>query len=460
MYDPWNPTIFVPTASGGLGLVAEDEVLRNQIYVDHDRKSGTVGLRTDMLCLGANDSVTLVWSVYPTATSSYWDFINTVRADWGVNRTVPGSYIWFTPDAILAMEPDRLRAALDRQRVGIASLSGGWVDPHRPERPPLIGFGTFVMSPEFASYRERIRAAVAKLKEARSSLRVLVYFDAQRDSSPDAPARFPDSLLTGRGDRPDFTDWGGKFSRTWSMVPTTDNTFGKAMAKVPGEMLALGADGLYWDELDGVDFNGPRVTYDRWDARTCQLRPDGAIQRPVALVNLLSAPVKLAYARAGGFVLGNGPPTTRGSLENTAVRMIEAQHNNEWGAHAQVATPLGYISSKRDWDMVLDKIKEGLLLAGIPLDYPNDIVAHFFPFTPEYIQAGTLRGHERIITTQSGLHGWTSAPGAVRLFRYDASGKEHEASWPVESKDGAVHVRVELAPREVGVIERVPSKSP
>src|SRR5262249_56948685 len=48
-YDPWNPTIFVPVAGGGLGLVAEDDVLRNQLWVDYDRESGTAGLRTDML---------------------------------------------------------------------------------------------------------------------------------------------------------------------------------------------------------------------------------------------------------------------------------------------------------------------------------------------------------------------------------------------------------------------------
>src|SRR5262249_60283263 len=117
-YDPGNPPVFISVANGGLGLVAEDDVLRNQLWVDNDRKSGTAGLRTDMLCLGAGDAVTLVWSIYPTAAASYWDFINTVRRDWGVNRTVPGSYIWFSPDTVLAMDANRLRAALEPQRVG------------------------------------------------------------------------------------------------------------------------------------------------------------------------------------------------------------------------------------------------------------------------------------------------------------------------------------------------------
>jgi hypothetical protein len=454
-FDPWNPTVFIPVTGGGLGLVAEDDVLRNQLWVDNDRKSGTAGMRTEMLCLGAGDAVTLVWSLYPTASTSYWDFINTVRTDWGVNRTVPGSYIWFSPDTIIAMDADRLRAALDRQRVDIASLGGGWVDPRRSESPRLIGFGTFVMSPEFASYRERIRQAVAKLKAARPSLRVLLYFDTQRDSSPDAPARFSDSVLISGG-RVESTDWGGRFSRAWGMVPTTNNAFGNAMAHIPPAVHALGADGLYWDEIDAVDFSRPRLTERTWDKRTCRLGPDGSVEQPMGLVNLLSESVKLDYARAGGVLLGNGPPTTRGFQDRPDPHMIEAQHNDSWGAFAHLGTPLGYTSARKDWDIVLAKIDEGLLIAGTPLDYPHDIVARMFPFTPEYIQAGTLRGRERIVTTRSGLHGWSSGTGPVKLFRYDANGKEHEAAWKVEEKDGSVLVWVELGPREAAVIERAP----
>src|SRR5262249_12864095 len=240
---------------------------------------------------------------------------------------VPGSYVWFSPDAVLAMDADRLRAALERQGVGIASSSGGWVDPRRAERPPLIAFGSFVMSPEVASYRDRLPHAVAKLKAARPSLRVLLYFDAQRDSSPDAPARFHDSALTRRGEV-DSTDWGGKFSRAWSMVPTTDNAFGTAMAKVAHEMRALGADGLYWDEIDCVEYGARRLTEDAWDKRSCRLGPDGGVQKQVGLANLLSEPVKLDYASIGGFVLGNGPPTTRRFQDRPDPRMVEAQHND------------------------------------------------------------------------------------------------------------------------------------
>ncbi len=454
LYDPWNPTLFTPVAAGGVGLVAEDDVLRQQVVVDWDRTTGTAGLRTDLLCLAPGATTTLVWSIYPTRTGNYWDFLNRVRDDWGVNRTVPGSYVWFLPDDVLAMDPERLRAALARQGVGVASLWGGWVDAKRTDRPPVIGFGTYVTSDAFASYRARIAEAVRRLKAARPGLTVLPYFDAQRDSTPDAPTRFADSLLVEPGGRVERTDWGGTYTPSWGMVPTTDDTFGRALAAVPDAMRALGADGLYWDEMDGVDYGAPRMTTARWDGHTCLLDADGTVRKRVGLVNLLSDEAKLTYAR-GRFVLGNTPPTTRAFQRGGPVRMVEAQHNSGWSAFTQLSDPLGYIGARTDWQTVVEKLGEGLLVAGTRFDYAYDLPARLFPFTPEYLQPGTLRGRERIVTITSGTHGWPDAGSdAIAAYRYDASGREHVASWHVKRRGAAVLVHVALAPGEAAVLER------
>ncbi len=451
-YSPWNPTVFTPTDGGGIGLVAEDDVLRQQLYVDFDPASGTAGMRTDMLCLGPGETQTLVWSVYPVGSDDYWDFINSVRADWRVNRTVPGSFIWFTPDAILDMPPEALRAALARQGTSIAAMLGGWVDRRRPERPPLIGFGTYVLGAEFADYRRRIRRAVGALRAARPGLRVLLYFDAQRDSAPDATSRFADSVLRGLDGQTEQVDWGGRYSPAWGMVPTADDGFGRALHGVVAAMRELGADGVYWDEMDGVDFRAPRATSSRWDGRSCVLGADGSVQAKVGLVNLLSEPVKLEYADAG-MVLGNVPPTTRRFTDRADLRMVEAHHAESWAAFAQLSSPLGYTGDRADWAMVLQKIDEGLLVAGSRLDYSYDILARMFPLTPEYIQPGTLRGRERIVTTRAGIHGWRSCPGAVHAFRYDRVGHEHPAPWHVKRRHGGAFLRVDIAVGEAAVIE-------
>jgi len=407
-----------------------------------------------MLCLAPGDTYTLTWSIYRTRTDNYWDFINTVRQDWGVNRTVPGSYVWFAPDQVLSMSPAQLHKALGLQKVAIASMYGGWVDPMRQAEPPLIGFGTFVMSGEFTNFRTRIRDAIDRIKHARPGIAALAYFNSQRDSTPDAPARYGDSLLTQQGATPEHTDWGGRYSTTWSMVPTDSNTFGRAMQSVAKASRDLGADGLYWDEMDGVDYRAPRITTSRWDHHTCLLTDQGDVKAEVGLANLLSESVKLDYAGTG-LILGNTPPTTRHFQERPDIRIVEAHHQERWGAFAHLTTPLGYIGTERkDWAMVLERLDEPLLIAGTQFDYPFDLIARMFPFTPDYIQSGTLRGRERIITSRSGTHGWPGYSGPIRGFRYDRWGKEHEASWHTKSRPDGVRVRVRLRPGEAAIIER------
>jgi len=134
--------------------------------------------------------------------------------------------------------------------------------------------------------------------------------------------------------------------------------------------------------------------------------------------------------------------------------MVEAQHNDTWGSFAHLTTPLGYLSAHGDWSAKVRKIDEGILPVDARLDGEHDLDARLFPFTPEYIQPGTLRGHERIITTRSGTHGWTTQGGSVRAFRYDTAGKEHDAPWRVKHETGGTFTRVVLAPGEVAVIER------
>jgi len=467
-YAPWNPTVFTPHGRGSLGLVVEDDVFRQQLHVDRasgsrggiDAAAGTIGMRTDMLCLGPHEHATLVWSVYPTASRRYFDFINTLRADWNANRTIPGAMIWFKPDDVLALPPDALKAALDRSRVAVASMSGGWIDPRDATRPRHLGFGTDVGGARFASLRERLREAIGRLRAARPALRVLVYFDAQRDSDPDAPGRFADSLLLDPTGRPERNVWGGLYSPAWSMVPTLDNAFGRAIVETAAAMRKTGADGLYWDEMEGVDYGGPHVTSRPWDGRSCLLAADGSVRARVGLTDLLSAPLLARIARGAGPMLANGPPTLGATQARPDLRMVEAQHNDVWGAYAQLTTPIGYIGGGRDVATLAAKIDEGLLLAGLALGEHADLLARLFPFTPEYVQQGTLRGRERIVTTESGTHGWLDGGETAGAWRYGRDGVLVPAPWHVKRRHGALLVRVRLGQGEIGVIERSPAPQP
>ena len=58
------------------------------------------------------------------------------------------------------------------------------MDPKREAEPPrTIGFGTYVNDDDWASFRDRLRQAIARLHEARPGVKCLVYYDTQRDIS-------------------------------------------------------------------------------------------------------------------------------------------------------------------------------------------------------------------------------------------------------------------------------------
>jgi len=135
--------------------------------------------------------------------------------------------------------------------------------------------------------------------------------------------------------------------------------------------------------------------------------------------------------------------------------MVEVHHWPTWSAFAHLTTPLGYIGAHRsDWSLLLQQIDAGLLPSGGAWNAEFDLPARLFPFTPQYIQPGTLRGRERIVTTRSGTHGWLDGGANVRTFLYDPYGHEHEARWRVKHRKHGVLVRVHLDAREVAVIER------
>lgn len=464
-YSPGNPSVHVEFGEYGLGLLCEDDVFRNQARLffraGGAAEPAVMGLRTEMLRLAPGETYSLRWSIYPVASRDYFDFLNAVRADWKVNTRVEGAWRWgFQPDQVLATPDDVLRRDYARLGIRYAVLDGGWVD--RTKDPRRIGFGVGVMVDDYwADYRRRIRKAAEKLRLAVPGVKVLGYYDTQRDTSEGGPEQFRDSWHADSEGNPVTTDWGGAYSRTYSMVATLENRYGKAMLDVAEHYLdELGLDGLYWDEMEVIGFGAPLITYNAADGHSCLLDPARfTIRREVGLATLLGERHRLAVVdlvrSKKKLILGNGPTCTRALREVGIQRMTEIQHNDRWGYEGLLQTPLGYMGDRKDAGNVVRALNLGFLPVGRSEAYEYEIPRFLFPFTPIELHAGYLLGEERIVASHGGSYGWPGERRLVQVYHFDERGSLTGVDHPTTVGREA---RTEVGPLDGGlvVLERLP----
>lgn len=458
-YAPANPTVHIALPDAGLGLVCEDDVLRNQAQLFFNQSPPAAGLRTEMLRLAPGETYALCWSVYPVAGPDYFDFINLLRRAWGANLTVDGAWTFFHPDSILATPVDTIRRQFQRLGIRYACYCGGWVDGRHDRK--RIGFGTGVLDDYWADFRGRLRAAAARIREAAPCTKVLVYYDTQRDTSAGPPERFRDSWLTDARGTHLSTDWSGVYSRTYSMVATCDNSFGRAMLAVAERYLdEMQVDGLYWDEMEVVAYGTPLLTYNQPDGHSCLLDPQSyTIRQEIGITTLLGEKHRLAVIdrvrRRGGVLMGNGPACTRALLASGVPRMVEIQHNDSWCFEGNLGTPLGYMSARTDFGNLTRALAMPCLPVGTRYDYPYDLPRWLFPFTPLELHHEYLLGQERIVALHSGQYGWPGEPCLVEANIFDREGRRLDL--PLETTIGPeARTAVSLEAGQVAVLVRLP----
>lgn len=457
-YAPGNPSVYISQAGLGLGMICEDDIFRNQATLFYDSERTAAGLRTEYLCLAPRGSVTLEWAIYPVASPDYYDFINLVRQDWGSNYTVKGAWTFFDPDTIIATPLEEIQKNFRRLGITRACSWGGWID--RKKDPTHIGFGVGVFDDYWTDYRARLRQAAEKIRQAVPECQIYIYYDTQRDTSEGSQERFRDSWLTNREGQQLTTEWGGQYSRTYSVVATTENSFGQAMlALVDRYLQELRADGLYWDEMENVAFGAPLITYNMWDGYSCELDPQTyAIARECAITTIIGESLRLSVIKRvrerGGDVMGNGPTCTKDILALKPQRMIEIQHNDYWHYEGNLDTPLGYASSRLDFGNWIRALQMATLLVGTRYNYPYEFSRYVFPFTPIELHAGYLLGQERILTIHDGRYGWPNERCLVQGHYFDKEGQlvardvvteiGTEARTAVEVNEGEAAVLIRL----------------
>lgn len=462
-YAPGNPSVHARLPQSGIGMIAEDDVFRGQAFLYTKPEPAVMGMRTDMLRLAPGETYALRWSVYPVAGPDYFDFVNLVRRDWKANFTVLGGWWWgFKPAYILQVPLPELREMLQNNGIRYATISGGWVDRSRDSH--RIGFGTGVFDSYWDPYRKQVREAGDKLREAIPGFKVMAYYDAQRDTSENSSAKFADSWRTDANGKQLFTDWNGVYSRSFSVVPTLQNSYGKAMLHAARRYFTdMKLDGIYWDEMENTSYGSPELTYNIFDGHSAVLDPKTwTIQREVGITSLTSLPFRMAIIdevkKQNGVLLGNGPAGSLQILQTGVQRMIEIQHNDTYGYQGNLETPLGYISGYIAWENFLRAFNQAMLpVSGFNAKgFSHDITPYLFPFTPIEIHPGYMLGQERIIVTHDGNYGWHNEKVLSYTRHFDQNGKLTTTHFPINITANGARAAVTLQKNEAAVLEKIP----
>jgi hypothetical protein len=468
-----NPTVFAAQKASGLGWLAEDDVLRAQLRLETRR--GVTSMKTINFGLAPKASYTLRWTLYPTPSGDYWDFINQARRDWDVNFPIEGPFSFIGHcQGISEWTVDKLRNRFQGRRIKLATMHP-WTAYQYPYDREL--------------HKGWWRIAQPMVHEALPGSKCLLMMEPPLESrvleTEVGKDPYRDAMVTNADGKLAFdTEYGPSYvgkddwAKGWRLVwryPTLTNSWGQYLEyDVKFAMDECGADGMYIDCFSyGFSRGWARYTYDRWDEHTVDLDPQThEIARKYADLSLLSSDASERVTRLiqekGGVVVANSEPVTENMRKVHIWRFVETGGGPYTSAGTHLYTPiaLGYpwyqLSADKQRDMkrfmadVIANLRYGALYYyyGIPDGLTYGFINRMFPFTPRELHSGWLVGEERIITTKSGEYGWGDGSGA-KVYHYDNVGNETIVDLKPRAVKGANVYPVTVGEGEIVILERV-----
>ncbi len=441
--NPSNPTTYAATASGGVGLMAFDDVSR--IHVSNYAKDGTVGLADNELVLAPGTTHQAVWLIVPTTRPDYWEFLNVVRRAYGANFKIDGAFTFLRADPMTDKWSDgEITNFLRFKDAKYAAASINY-----PMYKGRYTHGTAFQQIPLDAYK----ASFARWKKLVPDVQTMVYFHCFIDVTDEGPETFADARLIGSDGT--HANYGMPHDRIY--VPTETNSYGKAIAKNVDLILDdIKADGVYWDEHEYSRF--PYHYAEPWDGYSGDIDPTKmTLTRLKSSVTLLSEPWRVALAKkilARGPLIGNGPPFTRAMAALKFPCFVETGSiTNCVQAHLWSPIALGdHLSERSEADAY--RVMLGALDFGCVYHWYNDLTVipthpqltrYMYPITPLELHAGYIIGEERIITKQSGLYGWGDA-SEHEVHVFDDTGREVENfTAPLITEDGKTWTELRIA---------------
>ncbi len=453
--DPGNPTTFVSFSNAGLGIYVKDDVFRTQVGGGRNPNlwDRFMRINNEYFGLGAQDTYTVVWEIYPLSSPDYYDFINVLRYHINFNYPIqnmvalgyPSPNSWANkeiPERTLLFDSLSTEQALSQpssSRHGPAL----W----EPEVPADI-----------ASFIQNI--FIGKVDETGLDIKQLLYIDLFLSSETDTE-QYPDSkIINEQGEHAAYT------TGVYGYFPTTTNSFGQKMQEFKTEYIdRFNLDGIYFDEST---HSISRFTYapEYWDGHSFQNNPvEGAIVKRIGNIILLSNDYRVNYVTE---LLGenlnaaaNYPPITRSFSALPIERFGEVGCLNYANtlSRMHLTSPIIYNTDEVNDDSRY--IHAALHFGGLhyfstqhisELYQQSDIYQRIYPITPIAIYDGTIIGDTRIITSKRGYFGWGDTSG-MTIHTYAWNGVPSPIPTEIVTMNGASYVHIQSNPGIV-IIER------
>ena len=482
-----NPPVFVAGRGRGIGLVPLNDLYQvsQRTYLDH--KQHQCGSAIAGLGIPPGGAHTLEWAVYPIGTGDYYDLINAIRRDEGLNNlTIDGGLVLGHAGQWQKTPPP---AELIRFSGARYAANGGLV--HIADDPEISfqGIEFLRSTKENAS----LRANYAETRRRFPGLRLgfHVAYNIWTTNEPDK--LFPDSrvlaLSSGRHDwyaQPKWWLSEARRAQGWAIYPyypTLTNSFGLALMESVDAMVdGIGADMVWADGLlggYGAEMGNYPTGYVRtlepWDGHSVELDPASkTIKRKYGLIVDLGKEALIEYIRrctAKGcrVWINHGIPVPRSFAPLEAYWCCETMDGNQRiaalhlvpGAPHALHTPGKPLTAQGVYDEMRGKLSWGAMYVPFwirdasQLTHPL-ITTEMYPLTVESIHAGCIRGSERIITMKSGVYGWPDDRRLHLVRLFDARGRVTTSRFLTTVDAAGARTRIDLAAGQTAILVKLP----
>jgi len=461
-----NPTLFIEGEKSSLGLVVEDDVARTHVRFYYDEQKKECGFYDDVFMLKPHAQYTVNWSIYCNPGNDYYDFINRVRRDWNTNYTIRGPVYFVGVNDIFNNSRESIAGNIAHKNIRYISF---WEIRDRiPEANNqfVASCVDTLRSPVLAKMRQKHIDAAAEWRKKFPELKLSQYYHCFFNGfEQPGEQTWKDSWIT----NPDGSRLKSIYSYkdAWvyqSVLPYPGNkSWNMHLKNLDFLFDTMKIDWLYWDESNGPgvtakNFIGSSpMTCNRSDGNTALIDPvKNTIMYECGMVPLLArhalqVGIDRVLKNPEGFVLFNGAPVTRARIRPGVYAMTETQDHVARSYAMHLTTPLAYGFGSPDFSVIVGRLNYGCLYVRTHVNYPSDAVSKFYPFTPEELHEGWVKGKERIITNRSGKFGWQGSFKA-RIWQYDSKGNRAEAVPEIKTYNNEVPVTV--LPGGLSIIER------